>query len=143
MFLLVRADGSVQGLPGIAAIRNEGNELLCFDNAGAVAERYSAQEVLLYGDEARITPLIAETRAGPVAVQKMQVDGSEEPCCATGCIATATVIFTFDSAQGCMTLGLCRAHQDLIDDDAKKIVLNRLDLRRVTIAAAEPPLGPD
>ena len=142
MFLLVLADGSVQALPGIAEVRNEGNELLCFDDAGALVERYTAQEVLLYGDEARITPLIAETRAGQAAVQKMNVDGSQEPCCAVGCCAAAAVTFTFEGTQGGMKLGLCHAHEGLIDDDAKKIVLNRLDLRRVTLTEAKPALTP-
>jgi hypothetical protein len=142
MFLLVLADGSARALPGVAEVRNEGNELLCFDDEGAIVERYTAQEVLLYGDEARIMPLIAETRAGQALVQKMSVDGSEEACCAVGCAATAAVLFTFESQQGGMKLGLCRAHECLIDDEAKKIVLNKLDLRRITISKAADPLAP-
>ena len=142
MFLLVLADGRVRALPGVAEVRNEGNELLCFDDEGAIVERYTAQEVLLYGDEARIAPLVAETRTGQAAVQKTSADGTEEPCCAIGCAANAAVLFTFESPQGGMKLGLCRAHECLIDDEAKKVVLNKLDLRRVTISVAGQPLAP-
>ena len=143
MFLLVLTDGSVRALPDVAEVRNEGNELLCFDDAGAIVERYSAREVLLYGDEARITPLVAETRTGQAVVQKMSVDGTEEACCAVGCAATAAVVFRFESPQGGMKLGLCRAHECLIDDEAKKVALNKLDLRRVNISVAGQPLAPN
>jgi hypothetical protein len=137
MFLLVRADGSIQALPGVAEIRNVDNELLCFDYAGAIVERYSAQEVLLYGDEDRITPLIAETNGDRPVVQKISVDGSEETCCAVSCSDTASVVFRFDSKQGGMKVGLCGAHEGLIDDQAKKIVLSKLDLRRVILSEGE------
>jgi len=141
MFLLVRADGSVRALPGVAEIRNESNELLCFDDAGAMVERYTAPEVILYGDEEKIAPLIAETHAAQTTVEKMSVDGSKEPCCAVGCSSTAAVVYTFDGTQGGLKVGLCCAHESLIDDEAKKIVLNKLDLSRVIISEVERPLA--
>ena len=58
MFLLVRTDGSVEPLPGITAIENDGKQLLCLDNSGTIIHRYTGQEVLLYGEEARILPLL-------------------------------------------------------------------------------------
>ena len=142
MFLLVRADGSAQALPGVAEIRNEGNKLLCFDDAGAMVERYSAPEVILYGDEERIAPLIAETHAAQATVQKMSVDGSREPCCAVGCDDIEAVTFMFDGARGGVKLGLCGAHECLIDERAKTIALDELDLHRLVISEAEPPLTP-
>jgi hypothetical protein len=141
MFLLVLADGSARALPRVAEVRNEGNELLCFDDTGAIVERYTAQDVLIYGDEAKIAPLIAESRTGQAVVQKMSADGAGDQCCAADCATTAAVVFTFESTRGGLKLGLCRTHEDLVDDEARKIVLNKLDLRRVTISVAGQPLA--
>src|SRR5688500_633301 len=80
VFLLVRADGTVESLPGVFAIENDGTGLFCLDAMGAIVGRYTPQEVLLYGDDSRILPLLAEYADSGSRTQKLTLDGHAEPC---------------------------------------------------------------
>jgi len=142
MFLLIRTDGSVEPLSDVTRIENEGNGLICLDGAGAIVRRYAPQQVLLYGEEAKMLPLLAEDRAATAKVQRVTADGSQAPCCAVGCDDTEAVTFMFDGARGGVKLGLCGAHECLIDVQGKTIALDELDLHRLVISEAEPPLTP-
>ena len=138
MFLLVRTDGSVEPLPGVASIENDGKELLCRDGTGTIVHRYTPREVLLYGEEVRILPLLEEHRDPEARVQKLILDGSQQSCAALSCGDTAAVSFRFESPQGELKLGLCQGHQSLIDEQARTIVLNELDLHRLTVFQGSP-----
>ncbi len=138
MFLLVRADGTIEPLPGVFAIENDGTGLFCLDAMGAIVGRYTPQEVLLYGDDSRIPPLLAEYADSGSRTQKLTLDGHAEPCCAVACDNPAALAFIFKGPGVGMKISLCRAHEGLIDDRAKSVVLDDLDLRRLTISRAEP-----
>ena len=115
MFLLVRTDGSVEPLPGITAIENDGKQLLCLDNSGTIIHRYTGQEVRKPG----YCLYLEEYRVHEARVQKLILGGSQESCAALNCGGTAAVSFQFESTQGELKLGLCQKHQTLIDEQSR------------------------
>ena len=133
MFVLVLANGSARHLPGVAKIKHENGVMLCLDEEGGIVDRYKPQEVMVYGDESSIDALMSDFSAAPTIVEK-RVAANGLDCAARGCELPATLILDFDSALGRLTVGLCEAHQPLIDQGAKRIALDRLDLRRLAIS---------
>ena len=136
MFLLVRSDGSIETLPGVAAVENDGQALLCLDEAGEIIARYNAREVLLYGQDRRILPLMDEYWDSESAVR--QLDGRSMSCSASACNDTATVSFRFAGSHGEMNFGLCETHESLVNENAKTIAFDELDMRRMSISRADP-----
>ena len=136
MFLLVRTDGSVEPLPGVASIENDGKEVLCLDGTGAIVHRYVPQEVMLYGQEAKILPLLREMPARSTSVEKLLCNGDSEPCCARLCQSESAIVFVFEGTEGGLRLGLCESHQALVNEQTRKVMLDGLDLHRVTIQTA-------
>ena len=62
MFLVVRSDGSIERLPGVAKIVNEDHTLSCYDEDGALLTSYIDREVMVYGQDRTVEPLIEAFR---------------------------------------------------------------------------------
>jgi hypothetical protein len=57
MFRVVLADGSIRELPRVADATVEKNALICYDEKGAIVERYEPREVIAFGRDGAIANL--------------------------------------------------------------------------------------
>ena len=57
MFRVVLADGSIKELPRVADATVEKNALICYDDKGAIVQRYEPREVIAFGHDGAIARL--------------------------------------------------------------------------------------
>jgi hypothetical protein len=58
MFRVVLADGSILEVPSVARAEVKENCLICYNEQGAVLQKYGSREVIAYGDDGSILAMI-------------------------------------------------------------------------------------